>query len=77
MKLRILTLDSTLFSGEVTSVTLPGTMGSFQVLRNHAPLISSLTEGPLIYVSEGNVKKITINGGLVEVQDNTISVYLE
>lgn len=77
MKLRILTLDSTLFSGEVTSVTLSGTMGSFQVLRNHAPLISSLTEGPLIYVSEGNVKKITINGGLVEVQDNTISVYLE
>jgi len=77
MKLRILTLDSTLFSGEVTSVTLPGTMGSFQVLRNHAPLISSLTEGPLIYVSKGNVKKITINGGLVEVQDNTISVYLE
>ncbi len=77
MKLRILTLDSTLFSGEVTSVTLPGTMGSFQVLRNHAPLISSLTEGPLIYVSDGNVKKMTINGGLVEVQDNTISVYLE
>lgn len=77
MKLQILTPDSTVFSGEVTSVTLPGTSGSFQVLRNHAPLVSSLTKGTLIYVADGETKNMAINGGFVEVKENTISVYID
>ena len=43
MTLEILSPERTLFSGEVESVTLPGTLGEFTVLRHHAPLISSLT----------------------------------
>lgn len=77
MKLLILTPESTAFSGEVTSVTLPGTSGSFQVLRNHAPLVSSLTEGTIIYVADGNVEYMAISGGFVEVKDNAISVYID
>lgn len=77
MKLQILTPDSTVFSGEVTSVTLPGTSGSFQVLRNHAPLVSSLTKGTLIYVADGETKNMAINGGFVEVKENTIGVYID
>lgn len=45
MTLEILSPERTLFSGEVESVTLPGTLGEFTVLRHHAPLISSLTAG--------------------------------
>lgn len=77
MKLLILTPESTVFSGEVTSITLPGTSGSFQVLRNHAPLVSSLTKGAIIYVTDGNVKNMAINGGFVEVRDNTIRAYID
>ncbi len=77
MKLLILTPESTVFSGEVTSVTLPGTSGSFQVLRNHAPLVSSLTKGTIIYVADGNIENMVINGGFVEVKDNTINAYID
>lgn len=76
MKLVIRTIESTLFTGEVSSVTLPGTVCPFQVLNNHAPLVSTLTEGTLTFVADGDVKKMTIAGGFVEVQDNTISVFI-
>jgi len=42
MNLEILTPDKKVFEGEVNSVSLPGTMGSFEVLNHHAPLISTL-----------------------------------
>ena len=77
MKLLIRTQESNVFSGEVTSVTLPGTVGSFQVLKNHAPLVSSLTKGTILFVVNENVKEIGIEGGFVEVEDNTISVYTD
>ncbi|RYF97084.1 MAG: F0F1 ATP synthase subunit epsilon, partial [Chitinophagaceae bacterium] len=44
MTLEILTPDKKVFEGEVTSVTVPGTMGSFQILRDHAPIISTLED---------------------------------
>lgn len=77
MKLLIRTPESNVFSGEVTSVTLPGTVGSFQVLKNHAPLVSSLTKGTILFVVNENVKEIAIEGGFVEVKDNTISVFTD
>ncbi|HOG42181.1 MAG TPA: F0F1 ATP synthase subunit epsilon [Bacteroidales bacterium] len=77
MKLLIRTLESTVFSGEVTSVTLPGEIGSFQVLKNHAPLVSSLTKGTILFVANGSVREIAIEGGFVEVKDNTISLYTD
>ncbi|NJB86097.1 F-type H+-transporting ATPase subunit epsilon [Lewinella marina] len=51
MKISILTPDRTIFQGNVTKVALPGTDGSFQLLDNHAPLVSSLTEGRVTMVT--------------------------
>jgi len=45
MQLQIVSPEAQLFSGEVESITLPGTSGSFQILNNHAPIVSTLVEG--------------------------------
>lgn len=56
-------------------VTLPGTMGSFTVLRNHASLISTLTPGNIAYRDEsGQEGSFPIKGGIADVDDNVISV---
>jgi F-type H+-transporting ATPase subunit epsilon len=74
MQLDILTADRTLFSGEVESVTLPGSQGQFQVLNNHAALISSLEKGEVKIKSAGNEQIFDINGGVVEVLRNKVVV---
>ena len=53
MNLEILTPDKKIFEGEVRSVTVPGTMGSFEILNNHAPIISTLDDGKLIVRTAG------------------------
>ncbi len=47
MTISILTPDHTIFTGEIASVTMPGVEGSFELLDNHAPLVSALTAGPV------------------------------
>lgn len=75
MTLNIISAQSIMFSGEVRSVTLPGTMGSFTVLRDHASLISTLTSGNVVYVdSEGERHDTPVTGGIVSVDNNIISV---
>lgn len=75
MTLTVISSHSVLFSGEADSVTLPGVQGSFTVLKNHAPLISVLVPGNVTCkMKEGEVKNIEIQGGLVDVADNKISV---
>lgn len=75
MTLSVISSYSVLFSGEADSVTLPGVMGSFTVLKNHAPLISVLVPGNVVYkLAGGEEKNIEIKGGLVDVADNKISV---
>ncbi len=76
MTLEILTPDKKVFEGEVTSVTVPGAMGSFQILRDHAPIISTLEDGPVII--KGNTEEtFIIKGGVVEVLKNKIIVLAE
>ena len=77
MTLEILTPDKKVFEGEVTAVTVPGTMGSFQILRDHAPIISTLEDGPVIIKSENNNQTFIIKGGVVEVLKNKIIVLAE
>ena len=77
MTLDILTPEQTYFSGEVTSVTLPGELGYFQILKNQAPVISSLKEGKLKYVSNGQTHELKVKNGFAEVHQNTITVCLE
>lgn len=75
MTLDITSAHSTLFNGEVTSVTLPGEMGSFTVLRNHASLLSSLTEGKIVFRKADDTEgEVEVNGGVVDVDNNVISV---
>ncbi|WP_178300862.1 MULTISPECIES: ATP synthase F1 subunit epsilon [unclassified Bacteroides] len=82
MKLQILQLtivspEHILFEGDVQLVTLPGTLGSFTVLPDHAPIISSLENGEITFSADGEMKSIEIKGGFVEVKDNLISICVE
>ena len=78
MKLEILTPDKTVYEGEVTSVTVPGTMGSFEVLKDHAPIISTLEDGKVTIRSGKTGEEIFfIKGGVVEVINNKIIVLAE
>lgn len=74
MTLKIISAEDILFKGEVISVTLPGAMGSFTVLRNHASLISTLVAGNIRYVEDQHEEILAINGGLVDVDNNVVSV---
>lgn len=78
MFLQIITPDKKVFEGEVESATFPGTKGSFQVLTNHAPLISTLAQGNITYVSKAEGRRtLGVDGGVVEVLNNKISVLVE
>ncbi len=77
MTLEILTPDKKVFEGEVTSVTVPGTLGSFQILKGHAPIISTLEDGPVIIKDASGENTFSIKGGVVEVLDNKIIVLAE
>jgi F-type H+-transporting ATPase subunit epsilon len=77
MQLEILTPDKTLFSGEVDSVTLPGSSGLFTVWENHAPMISSLRKGEITFTTGGESRTVGIDGGFVEVLNNAVTVCVE
>ena len=78
MQLEVLTPEKNVFSGEVNLVKLPGSIGSFEIMRNHAPIISALTEGELkIDAMSGETLRYTMRGGVVEVKDNNIVVLAE
>ena len=77
LKLNIVSPERQLFSGEVELVELPGAMGRFEVLHNHAPLVSSLTAGNVTYRSGSTTDSLSISGGFVEVRDNVVTVCAE
>lgn len=77
MTLTVLTPEKMLLETEVSKVSLPASKGRFMVLRNHAPVISSLTEGDIVYTSDDNEGRIHILTGFVEVNDNRITVCAE
>ena len=68
MNLEIVTPDSKVFEGEITSIALPGIDGSFQILNNHAPIVSALGTGKMTVVdAENQSKEYSISGGVVEM----------
>jgi F-type H+-transporting ATPase subunit epsilon len=77
MYIEVVTPDKSVFSGEVVSATFPGSNGSFQVLNNHAPLISSLAKGTMTLVSKTTQQSMEVDGGIVEVLNNNIIVLAE
>jgi F-type H+-transporting ATPase subunit epsilon len=78
MHLEIITPEQTLFSGEVSLVQLPGIDGSFEILNDHAPLISALAEGKIkIQDAAKQLQYFDIKGGVVEVLKNKVLVLAE
>ena len=69
--------DKVEFEGLVDSVLVPGTKGAFEILNNHAPIISSLQTGKVEYAVNGVRNQIQITGGFVEVQKNVVSLCVE
>ena len=75
MTLEIISAHEVMFKGEADSVTLPGELGQFTILRNHAPIISVLVEGKVSYrTSDGSEKDLSIKGGIADVENNVVSV---
>jgi len=88
MYLEIVTPEATLFSGEVDSVAVPGVKGEFEMLKDHAPIVSLLKEGQVkifgsIQLEEDVEEKFTkidkgvslaINSGTIEMKENKIIV---
>ena len=73
MKIEIITPDSKIYSGDIKSVRVPGKKGSFQVLKDHAPIVSTLEKGTLFIVDQDGVEsKYEISGGVIEVKMNRI-----
>ena len=77
MTLEILTPDKKVFEGEVKSVTVPGTLGSFEILNNHAPIISTLDDGMVIVRTNNREEVFVVKGGVVEVVNNKVMVLAE
>ena len=79
MKLHIISPEKILFSGNVSAVTLPGVMGSFTILEDHAPIVSSLKSGILSYRNNENDKdvELTIAGGFVEGKNNDVNICID
>ncbi|MBQ3765461.1 MAG: hypothetical protein II874_01825 [Bacteroidales bacterium] len=75
--LHIISPEGTLVDAAVSAVTLPGTVGPFEVLKDHAALISSLEKGEIVYVSGGAEHRVPIASGFVEVHDNQVDACVE
>ncbi len=74
MTLKLISAEEIIFTGEVEAVTLPGVLGSFTVLDHHASLISVLTKGKIDYRGLEGEASVDIKGGLVDVDNNIVSV---
>ncbi|WP_282786442.1 F0F1 ATP synthase subunit epsilon [Flavobacterium croceum] len=90
MILEIVSPEAKLFLGEITSITLPGVDGSFQILNNHAPIVSILEKGVLKIVTsstnenltkfnkvDGQTYTLNINSGTIEMKDNKVIVLVD
>ncbi len=75
MTLKIISAEEIIFTGDVESVTLPGVLGSFTVLNNHASLVSTLAAGDIVYTdAAGKRESHHIDGGIADIDNNTVSV---
>jgi len=78
MFLEIVTPEKTLYSDEINYVQVPGSLGKFGVLKNHAPLISTLGKGIIKIKEPDDTERIfDIEGGVIEVLKNNIIILLK
>ena len=78
LELEIVSPEKKVFSGKVQSVSAPGILGEFQVLYNHAALVSTLDTGRIKVMNENNIEEIfATGGGVLEVKENKVSILAE
>lgn len=77
LQLKIVSPEKIEFDGEVESVLVPGTMGQFEILNDHAPIISTLQKGIVEYSTKEGKVSLNILGGFVEVKKNEVSLCVE
>jgi F-type H+-transporting ATPase subunit epsilon len=75
LQLSILSPEKNLFSGEATSVIVPGEVGSFGIYPNHAPLVASMDVGVIqIRKKDGSLIRFVVDGGFVEVRGGVVNI---
>ncbi|MEO1515953.1 MAG: ATP synthase F1 subunit epsilon [Bacteroidota bacterium] len=78
MNITILTPDKEVFTGQITSVKVPGINGQFEILNNHAPIVSALGEGSVRVMKEGGESlSFSIVSGFIEVLKNEVSLLVQ
>lgn len=77
LTLKIISPEKIIFKGEVEMVKVPGVMGEFEILNNHAPIISALQKGIVEYGTGSDRTQIEVIGGFVEVLKNEVSLCIE
>ena len=77
MQHKNLTPEKLLYKGEVEFLQVPGKLGSFGILKNHAPIISTLVQGQIKLRVAGQEQFFEIPGGVIQVENNNITVLTE
>lgn len=78
MNITVLSPDQEIFQGPISSVKVPGVGGQFEVLSNHAPIVSALREGEVRILKEGGEKmSFQIQKGFLEVLNNEVSLLVQ
>ena len=77
LQLKIVSPEKIEYDGVAERILVPGTMGQFEILNDHAPIISTLQKGVVEYVNQEGKVSLNILGGFVEVQKNVVSLCVE
>lgn len=77
LRLKIVSPEKVIYDGEVESVKVPGTRGAFEILNNHASIISSLGDGKVEFTASQGSQSIDVHGGFVEVKKNEVCLCVE
>ena len=77
LQLKIVSPEKVEYDGAAERILVPGTMGQFEILNHHAPIISTLQKGTVEYFNREGKSSLEIQGGFVEVQKNQVSLCVE
>ena len=77
LQLKIVSPEKIEYDGVAERILVPGTLGQFEILNDHAPIISTLQKGIVEYVNKECKTSLEILGGFVEVQKNQVSLCVE
>lgn len=77
LKLKIVSPERIEFEGEVESVLVPGALGQFEILNNHAPIVSSLVKGVVEYKTKESKRQVEVSAGFVAVKRNEVNICVE